>query len=220
MIRARCTTACRALVRAANLASSRRRRWLSRMHWGDGRGIQHAYQAPLTSSRAATAGTDFRADVLVRQASQEIRTLSHLLHPPLLDEVGLVPALEWFVQGFSERSGIRVGLSISPDLGRLSREAETTVFRIVQESLTNIHRHSGSTTASIRLQRAGGIISLSIGDQGCGLQSSALQSSEKRPVLLLGVGISGMRQRVLQLGGTFTLSSTERGTLVEVSLPA
>src|SRR5207253_10385412 len=106
---------------------------------------------------------------LVQQLSKELRTISHLLHPPLLDEAGLPSAIRWFVEGFAERSKIPVALEIPQNLGRLSPEFETTIFRVVQEGLTNIHRHSGSSTAAIRISQGPEAIRLEISDRGKGI---------------------------------------------------
>ncbi len=148
--------------------------------------------------------------------SKEIRTLSYLLHPPLLDEVGLGSALQWFVNGFSERSSIKVDLELPDDFGRLPNQLELVVFRIVQESLTNIHRHSGSASASIHARRSEGAIRLQIRDRGKGI------SPEKMSELKLsqsGVGLRGMEERVRQFGGTLEIASSSEGTTVTVSLP-
>jgi len=141
--------------------------------------------------------------------SKEIRTLSHLLHPPLLDEVGLTSALRWYVEGFAERSKIPVTLELAPDLERLSRELETAMFRIIQECLTNIHRHSGSATACIRTRRENNEVVLSVSDEGKGIV----------PTGMPGVGIRGMRERVRQLGGTLEVRSGNPGTSVIARLP-
>lgn len=149
---------------------------------------------------------------LVEQLSQELRTISHLLHPPMLDEAGLEFALQWFVDGFAQRSKIPVELSISPDLGRLSREIETTVFRVVQESLTNIHRHSESKTASIGIFKEAEHLRIEIADQGRGIRDAGLMKP--------GVGVQGMRERVRQLGGRFEIRSSKgKGTSVIAELP-
>jgi signal transduction histidine kinase len=147
--------------------------------------------------------------------SRELRTISHLLHPPLLDEAGLPSAVRWYVEGFSTRSRIPVELELSPDLGRLAPEVETTIFRIIQESLTNIHRHSGSRSAAIRLLRREYEVELEIGDQGKGIPSQDGDGRPSRP----GVGIQGMRERVRQLGGEFSIQSSGRGTTVSAKLP-
>jgi len=153
----------------------------------------------------------------LQQLSKELRTISHLLHPPLLDEAGLPSAIRWYVEGFAERSQIPVNLELSPELGRLTPESETTIFRIVQECLTNIHRHSGSPTASIRITRNSEQVQVEIRDQGKGLapESQLASSSLGRT----GVGIQGMRERIRQLGGHFQIHSTGSGTIVLATLP-
>ena len=157
---------------------------------------------------------------LVHQMSDDIRTMSYLLHPPLLDETGLASALQWYVDGFAERSKIAAELECGKDLGRLSREVETAIFRLVQECLTNIHRHSGSPTAAIRIARSDGYVRVEVRDSGKGI------SSEKRAQMksggTVGVGIRGMQERVRQLGGSLEISSdgAGAGTRVVVRLPA
>src|SRR5579859_5250408 len=154
--------------------------------------------------------------MLVLQVSNEIRTLSHLLHPPLLDVAGVASALRWYVDGFAERSKIKVDLEIPADLGRLSPNIEITIFRIVQECLTNIHRHSGSATATITLQLEDNALLLQVRDSGKGI------SLEKQQELTLGrggVGVEGMRERVRQLGGALEIHSTGNGTAVTATLP-
>ena len=158
------------------------------------------------------------ASELAEQASREIRTFSYLLHPPMLDEAGLPFALRWYVDGFAERTRIQVDLDVSPDLGRLSGDVETALFRIVQECLTNIHRHSGSPTARIQLGRDGQQISLEVADEGRGLPEAAFLESDGGPAKL-GVGIRGMRERVRQLGGRLEIRPGKPGTIVEVILP-
>jgi signal transduction histidine kinase len=131
---------------------------------------------------------------LVDQVSTEIRTLSHLLHPPLLDEVGLKSALTEYVSGFAQRGNIRVSLEIPADLERLPRDYELSIFRIVQECLTNIHRHSGSATAVVRIVHSPGEIQLEVTDQGRGIDREIQERffAGKSP----GVGLGGMRERV------------------------
>lgn len=136
---------------------------------------------------------------LCDQVIQELCTLSYVLHPPFLDEAGLVPALRWFVRGFMQRSGIQVDLLLREDVGRLPAEVETTLFRVVQESLANIHRHSGSKRASIWITRNKGTVALRIMDEGRGF--SMPTPGDHEGASLPGVGIQGMRQRLIQLGG-------------------
>ena len=153
---------------------------------------------------------------LVQMLHKEIRTTSYLLHPPLLDETGLVSALSWYVQGVAQRSGIDIRLDIAEDFGRLPREIELVVFRLVQESLTNIHRHSGSKTASIRIARSPALVTVEVQDQGKGISPRDLQSIRQGGS---GVGIRGMRERLRQFGGDLNLDSSESGTRVRVNVP-
>jgi signal transduction histidine kinase len=158
---------------------------------------------------------------LVNDMSTDIRTISYLLHPPLLDEAGLSSALTWYVKGFSERSKIEVDLDISEDFGRLPRDLETAVFRIVQECLTNIHRHADSPVAKVRIAQRDGHIRVEVQDKGKGIsqqeRAEIVSSVNGTP----GVGIRGMRERLRQLGGTLDLSSDGegKGTLIAARLP-
>lgn len=156
---------------------------------------------------------------LLERALTEIRTISYLLHPPLLDEMGLVSALQWYIFGFSERSRMRVTLAIAEDLGRFRHELELAVFRVVQECLSNVHRHSGSATASISIARSGHQLRLTIEDQGRGMTLPISGAGEGSPVSSPGVGISGMRERVRQLGGELNIRSGSWGTTVEAVFP-
>jgi signal transduction histidine kinase len=153
---------------------------------------------------------------LVEEVSREIRTISHLLHPPLLDVAGLASALRWYVDGFSERSKIKVDLEIAPDFPRLSDDVEIAIFRIVQECLTNIHRHSGSATAAIRIHREGDRLVIQVRDNGKGI------SPEKQRQLAAsgrgGVGFGGMRDRLRQFGGTLEVQSDGSGCVVSATL--
>lgn len=149
---------------------------------------------------------------LVETMSKELRTISYLLHPPLLDEVGLVSALHGLVDGFSERSGIDVSLQIDDKLGRLSGEVEISIYRIVQESLTNVHRHSGSRTARIHIELRPSEIQIQIQDDGKGM-------SPENGTTWSGVGLGGMRERATQLGGTLDINSDGKGTTVIARLP-
>ena len=153
---------------------------------------------------------------LVDDLSKELRTMSHLLHPPLLDEAGLPSALRWYVEGFAERSGVDVRLELDPKLRRLSQESETALFRIVQECLTNIHRHSGSAIASVRVDHRAGKTRVEIADNGKGI--SQFDTKKKLPKKA-GVGIQGMQERVRQLKGEFEIRSGDNGTTVVVVLP-
>lgn len=166
-------------------------------------------------SSAARASVE-ENEALVTRVSDEIRTLSYLLHPPLLEEIGLECALKDYVDGFGERSKIAVRLDMPPDFGRLSKEAEIALFRVVQECLTNIHRHSGSSTAAIRLRRENDSISLEVRDEGRGIPADKLQLLNSTGTL--GVGFRGMRERLRQLGGSLGVSSNGSGTVVAATL--
>jgi PAS domain S-box-containing protein len=152
----------------------------------------------------------------VQQLHREIRTTSYLLHPPLLDENGLYSAISWFLQGLLERSGLEVQLDISKEFGRLPRDMELVIFRLVQECLTNIHRHSESATASIQIVRASNQITLDIRDQGKGMSPARLAEIQ---LGRSGVGIGGMRERLRQFEGTMIIESDSSGTRVFTTIP-
>jgi PAS domain S-box-containing protein len=152
---------------------------------------------------------------LLEEISKEIRTISHLLHPPLLDEVGLPSALRWYVDGFAQRSKIATTISISESLGRLSPDQEIAIFRVVQECLTNVHRHSGSSTCAVTIRQDQKRLHVEVRDKGRGLPKGrelTLPSSG-------GVGFRGMQERLRQLGGTLEIDSSENGTVVTATLP-
>jgi len=177
-------------------------------------------QAAQSSGSLSERGRNSLAEArrLLQDMSREIRTLSYLLHPPLLDELGLVSAIKQYAEGFSERSGVELSLDLQTGFGRLSQEAETALFRIVQESLTNIQRHSGSATATIRLRGDSACVTLDVADRGCGMDRNAIQRGNGSGTRL-GVGILGMRERMTQLGGTLEIDSTPSGTIVRVTIP-
>jgi len=155
---------------------------------------------------------------LAKECSREIRTLSCLLHPPLLDEFGLGSALQWFVDGYTQRTGIRVDLEMPPQLRRLPGDVELALYRVVQEGLTNIHRHSGSKKARVCLKCRPDQVLLTIVDEGRGLPPGLLEKGGRRGAKL-GVGISGMRERIRQLGGQFEIVSGSNGTTLNVKVP-
>jgi len=155
---------------------------------------------------------------LIDGCLKEVRTISHLLHPPMLDEVGLLPAVRWFATGFAQRSGIEVQLDLPASLRRLPSELEIAVFRVVQESLTNVHRHSGSSIAVIRLEVDSGRIRLQVIDHGRGIPPQKLSYRNENDTV--GVGILGMRERLRQLHGRMEITSSEgQGTNVQVTIP-
>jgi signal transduction histidine kinase len=162
------------------------------------------------------AGEAEQIQETVQQLHREIRTTSYLLHPPLLDENGLYSAVSWYVQGLLERSGLEIHLDISKDFGRLPGEMELVIFRLVQECLTNIHRHSESKTASIRISRESNQITLDIRDQGKGMSGDRLAEIQSG---LSGVGIRGMRERLNQIEGTMKIESDSSGTRVLATIP-
>jgi PAS domain S-box-containing protein len=149
---------------------------------------------------------------------QEVRTLSQLLHPPLLDEAGLISATRWVVDGFSSRSKIQIDLQIAGEIGRLPQPVELALFRVIQESLSNIHRHSGAKKAQIKLAHANSAVRLEISDNGKGIPPELLSDS-RHGKQVVGVGILGMRERLSQLGGTLEIESSKNGTTVKVSVP-
>jgi signal transduction histidine kinase len=154
---------------------------------------------------------------LVQELSKEVRTISHLLHPPLLDEAGLASAVRWYVDGFAQRSKIKVDLKFPDDFGRLPRESETAIFRTVQECLTNIHRHSESLTATIRIAAFDSCVRVEVEDRGKGIPPE--KQFEMASTGIPGVGIRGMRERLRQLGGSLDIQSNGKGTLIIAQLP-
>jgi PAS domain S-box-containing protein len=150
---------------------------------------------------------------LLERSMREIRVISHLLHPPLLDEIGLQAVVPWYLNSFSERSGIQIDLDMPADIAKLPDQVELAVFRVLQECLTNVHRHSGSKIAKVKILPQENNVILEVLDQGRGVSSQ----NGKDPVM--GVGITGMRERVRELGGQFEMSSSSGGTTVRVVLP-
>ncbi|HLV95313.1 MAG TPA: sensor histidine kinase [Candidatus Acidoferrales bacterium] len=179
--------------------------------------LQTDMQADMQKLSVDTANRVAEALGVVSKVTSELRTMSYLLHPPLLDEMGLSSAIRWFVDGFVERSNIRVSVEIPAEMERFSPDLETAIFRVVQECLTNIHRHSGSATASIRLDRSPDGITLEVADQGKGIPEEKLPSSASAG--RTGVGLRGMWERVRQFGGDMEISSRGTGTIVRVVLP-
>ncbi len=208
--------------RVLNLRDEERRHMARELHDNAGQTLV-ALTMKLSAIKAASARSDGAIRTLATEAkgfsdalSTEIRTLSYLLHPPLLDEAGLESALRWYVEGFTERSKIQVELELPEEMERLPREIELALFRVVQESLTNVHRHSASPTAKISLARLEDRVRVEISDRGKGI------SEEKQRNLTAakaGVGVRGMQERVRQFGGTMEIVSSGEGTTVVVWLP-
>jgi signal transduction histidine kinase len=151
----------------------------------------------------------------VKECSESMRSMSYLLHPPILDELGITSALRGWIVGFADRTGLEVETELE-EIGRLGADSETALFRIVQEALGNVHRHSRSSTVGIRLHRAADFVRLEVEDNGCGIPAGVLEGAGGGRV---GVGIQGMRERARQLGGKVEIVSRQGGTLVRVLLP-
>ena len=157
------------------------------------------------------------SDDLIERCLSETRTISHLLHPPLLDESGLPSAAKWYVEGFSQRSGIEVSLHIDDHVGRMPQEVETALFRALQESLTNVHRHSGSKKVDIAIRLDAGNAFVTVRDYGCGFSPQQLQDVQNRRSR--GVGLTGLRERIAVLGGSLEVIAAEPGSLIRLALP-
>jgi PAS domain S-box-containing protein len=170
---------------------------------------QHIREAERSSPALRKSSEE--VEKLVRQLQNDIRTTSYLLHPPLLDEAGLISALTWYVDGLRARSSLEIDLTISEPFGRLPRELELVIFRLVQECLTNIHRHSGSKTASIRIRKEKETVLVEVQDQGRGIPPEKFANVQAQGS---GVGIRGMRERVLQFQGVLDINSSSSGTTV------
>jgi signal transduction histidine kinase len=153
---------------------------------------------------------------LLHRLTQELRTMSYLLHPPLLEEAGLPAAIRWFAEGFATRTNLAVEVDIAPDLPRMSRETEMAIFRLIQEALTNVHRHSGSPSAAVRLAEDAENVVVEVEDRGKGMPAEIMNSAQAGTV---GVGLQGMRERIRQVGGRFEIKSGEGGTNIVAVLP-
>jgi len=207
-------------VRLMTLQDQERRRIARDLHDGLGQELAVAKMVldriVLQNSTRPLEETWAQASNIVDRAIQQVRTISHLLHPPLLDEVGLLSALAWFVDGLTKRSGIETSLDVQPaDFPRLAAEVETAVFRIVQEALTNVFRHSEAHKVWISLTQRDGMMVVAVRDDGKGIGERIV---ELRPDSI-GVGIGGMIQRAKEFGGELRLSNAHPGTLVELTLP-
>ena len=164
------------------------------------------------------AGLWTQSQELMEQCVSEIRTLSYLLHPPMIDDVGLASAARWFVEGMAQRSGIQISLDVPHDMARLPAEVEIGLFRVLQEGLTNVHRHSGASAADVRIQQDAGQMILEIRDNGRGIGPDVLSRFDSTGGGM-GVGLSGMRERVRELGGRMTLETDGQGTALQIVIP-
>jgi len=220
LVDSRTTELRRLSARLLTMQDEERRRIAREIH--DGLGQELAAAKMILDGILAKDGSpsmqqaSVEASQLVDRAIQQVRTISHLLHPPLLDEVGLISALRWFLEGLSERSGINVHLDVHPPgLTRLKSEVETAIFRIVQEALTNMFRHSGARNGRVAVGEDEDQIIVTVSDDGKGIEEEV---SQLRPESV-GVGIGGMRQRVMELGGSLRLANANPGTIVQVIIP-
>ena len=171
-------------------------------------------RARVTDDETARALDD--SEQIVEQLNREIRTLSYLLHPPLLDEAGLSGAIHWYARGLAERASFELAVDVPDDFGRLPSDMEVALFRIIQECLTNIHRHAGARTATIRLACENHVVRLEVQDDGGGIPSATQACLHRH---CTGVGIAGIRERVRHFGGDMRIESTDGGTTVSVTLP-
>jgi PAS domain S-box-containing protein len=206
--------------RLLTMQDDERRRIARELHDGLGQELVAAkmmiggmlVKKPIQSNERAA----IEASEAIDRAIQQVRSLSHLLHPPLLDEVGLLSALRWYLDGLTKRSGIETSLDVQPaDFPRLASELETAIFRITQEALTNVYRHSGAEKASVILAQQNGQVMVTIRDHGKGVESNI---AELQPGSI-GIGIGGMSQRAREFGGELRVSNANPGTLVEVRIP-
>jgi signal transduction histidine kinase len=207
-------------ARLLRLHDDERRRIARELHDGLGQYLIAAkINLDMHSRSNEDGGTLLReAQQLIEHAIADTRTLSHLLHPPLLDEAGFISAARWYVENFAKRSGIVASLHLSEEGQRLSPEIETALFRILQEALTNVYRHSRSRSVEVRLTSDSTWVALAIQDHGKGISHDSLQRIRKNGPNL-GVGLAGMRERVTELGGTLHLESSSTGTLLTAIIP-
>jgi PAS domain S-box-containing protein len=208
-------------VRLMTMQDQERRRIARELHDGLGQELAVAKMVldntmqEKSIQSASTACVE--ASSLIDRAIKQVRTLSHLLHPPLLDEVGLLSAIKWYVDGLSERSGIQTTLEVQPrEFPRLAPELETAIFRIVQEALTNVYRHSEARQAWITLTQREGKTFVSVRDDGKGVGEKV---AELQPDSV-GIGIGGIKQRAKEFGGELRIANANPGTLVEVVIPS
>jgi PAS domain S-box-containing protein len=212
-------------ARLLQLQDEERRRIARELHDSTGQSLAalvihlSAVSAKIADVDPAAADLLREAILLSQKASDETRTLSYLLYPPTLDYAGLRSALEWYIEGFTQRSKVKVELNVSLGADRLPEIVERTLFRIVQESLTNIFRHSGGETASVQIETRSGIVRLEVVDNGKGIPDEILATLNSSGGQL-GVGIRGMRERVRQLGGWLQIKSSPAGTKIIVTLSA
>jgi signal transduction histidine kinase len=201
-----------------------RRRIARELHDSTGQNLA-VLEINLSRVKAAisTRGREFdeilsQSISLTRSISDELRTLSYLLHPPMLDECGLNAAIRSYVSGINQRNGLHVEVEIPQDLRRLSEEAELAIFRIVQASLTNVHLHSGASEANVKIEQNLDGVTTAVSDEGCGIPEGVLDHTSRTRTV--GIGITGMRERVKQLGGRLEIETGRSGTRVKATIPS
>jgi len=209
--------------RLLHLQDAERRKFARDLHDGIGQylaSIKMFLDSAMRSDVSAQEQKELLAESsdIVERCLAETRTVSHLLHPPLLDEAGLASAIQWYAEGFSERSGIRLELDLQPDLGRLPSEVEITLFRVLQEGLTNIHRHSRASQAGVHVVIQDGSVRMQITDSGCGIPEDLLREWREMRAPL-GVGMAGMLERTRDMGGSFDVQSGSTGTILTIAIP-
>jgi len=207
-------------ARVIALQDTERRRIGRELHDSVGQSLaalQMNLEQLAAARHEATAALITEARELVQRTAKEVRTLSHLLHPPLLDVVGFAAAAQSYVQEFARRSGIEVKVNFSDNLTLPSKEAELVLFRVLQEALTNVHRHAQATAVDVWLARGDHEVVLSIQDNGRGLPSGTIENFDAG--MASGVGLAGMRERLAEFGGKFHVESSHGGTIVRASIP-
>ena len=206
-------------VRVLELQDEERRKFSRELHDGLGQSLSAAKMVAISITGKHPCGKNGAELIdLLERSIQETRTISYLLHPPMLDELGIASAASWYVDGFSERSGIQVSAKITDGIGRLPRPAELVLFRVLQESLTNVHRHAKSTKVEVAFYVADGSAVLHVRDYGTGIPPEKLNNFKSNGAHG-GVGLTGMRERVREHGGKFEIHSSETGTTVQVTIP-
>ena len=214
------TSARRLSVRLLNVQDEERRKFSRELHDSVGQlltlaKMNLAMLLEMNPNDKILAETD----KVLEEALTETRTVSYLLHPPLLDELGLASAIKWYLEGLGQRSGIQLSVDIAEDFGRLAQPTELVLFRVLQESLTNVHRHSKSMKAEVSLRKTGDKVVLRVRDYGKGMPRDTLEKF-LRTGAETGVGLAGMRERIREQLGKLEIQSDGNGTLVEVILPA
>jgi signal transduction histidine kinase len=205
--------------RVLQLQDEERRKFARELHDGLGQSLCVAKIAASKANESyPTDANVAEIDRILEQSLNETRTISYLLHPPLLDEMGFASAATWYVEGFAQRSGIEVSIHMGKEIDRLPRETELALFRIVQESLINIHKHAKSPRADVSLNISGNEVTLRIRDYGQGIPADRLarfQTSGSQ----FGLGLAGMRERAREHGGRFEIQSNPAGTTISVRMP-